>query len=831
MDSSRSPRTAAMQMHTISSDAIGSTDVWVEDETSSVQSMGIAGHPDPTRTDRSISRVSSRRGSLQSSSAARGGMMVGAGGVGATASVAGMQSRIERAPSSRSTESKESTSRAPKPTDLLYLLQGYEPVRGPIQTQMALVYLLFIAFSGSAEGLRWAPNLRLYLIFVYIVAALLIWEVTRMIFFVRPLSVAPMYITLVPMAIMLALSREAHIVVGVLWYASILIIYLQSGATKLRNHVAFFTAAYIGVYFAVIGFMDFFYTCEFPCIEKFKGDKLDPPIEWREEATFVLCLVLMAFSYKMLHRFIELYAKTLVDREAEANTLLQTNVELRKELKKLKSPNVTYDLESPLAKVLDILVATRQNQSTDVAETLDFVISVLQSNVHKLFSPDLYDNPVDEDLHTWLDTLLLSDSTARTTGAAIAVASTSTSANSGSGQIVSHVPSVAVSLKRVYSYDRSNGSITVGSGSGSGDGTSAHGIVSNVHLNMPARVHTTEPQILEYLNTFTEWEFDVFELAQRTNGRPLYYLSKAIFERHFFRQKFLIDDEVLSEWLQKIEQGYLSHNPYHNSTHAADVTQTMHFFLTHDSLYHVLSDEEFFAAVVSCIIHDFEHPGTNNAFHINTGSELAVRYNDRSVLENHHCAAAFTLLSNDSCNILANLDEPTFKLIREMVVNLVLATDMAHHFEYVGKFKNKLQTGLNPEDRDDRRLMLEVGIKCADVSNPAKPRHVCTRWADQIMEEFYRQGDEERRRDMTVSMFMDRHTTNMPKCQAGFVDFIVGPMYESWLSFLSGDEEVKVGGYIKSNMEYWKGLVDEAEAMLVAKKMSSSEPPAVAVAR
>lgn len=40
-----------------------------------------------------------------------------------------------------------------------------------------------------------------------------------------------------------------------------------------------------------------------------------------------------------------------------------------------------------------------------------------------------------------------------------------------------------------------------------------------------------------------------------------------------------------------------------------------------------------------------------------TGSELAIMYNDESVLENHHLAVAFKLLQNEDCDILRNIQK------------------------------------------------------------------------------------------------------------------------------------------------------------------------------
>jgi 3''5''-cyclic nucleotide phosphodiesterase. len=54
-----------------------------------------------------------------------------------------------------------------------------------------------------------------------------------------------------------------------------------------------------------------------------------------------------------------------------------------------------------------------------------------------------------------------------------------------------------------------------------------------------------------------------------------------------------------------------------------------------------LTDLEIFATLVAAIIHDYEHTGTTNNFHVMSGTETALLYNDRAVLENHHISASF----------------------------------------------------------------------------------------------------------------------------------------------------------------------------------------------
>ena len=76
-----------------------------------------------------------------------------------------------------------------------------------------------------------------------------------------------------------------------------------------------------------------------------------------------------------------------------------------------------------------------------------------------------------------------------------------------------------------------------------------------------------------------------------------------------------------------------------------------------------------------------------SAFLCNSNSELAYLYNDITVLENHHAALAFKLtLSDDRVNIFKSLDRDSFKLIRQSIIDLVLATEMSKHFVHVNKF-------------------------------------------------------------------------------------------------------------------------------------------------
>jgi hypothetical protein len=68
---------------------------------------------------------------------------------------------------------------------------------------------------------------------------------------------------------------------------------------------------------------------------------------------------------------------------------------------------------------------------------------------------------------------------------------------------------------------------------------------------------------------------------------------------------------------------------------------------TYGSLKDIMTDLELLALFTAAAIHDYDHPGRTNAFLVAVGDTKAVMYNDRAVLESHHVASAWYLLTSD----------------------------------------------------------------------------------------------------------------------------------------------------------------------------------------
>lgn len=325
---------------------------------------------------------------------------------------------------------------------------------------------------------------------------------------------------------------------------------------------------------------------------------------------------------------------------------------------------------------------------------------------------------------------------------------------------------------------------------------------------------TQREVIWQALEKIDDWDFDVFSiqsqmsgddnstLATQPNGGSLVVTAFALMFRHSMMQKFKIDERIMLNWLSCVEAGYHG-NPYHNSMHAADVLHITHFILSKGGLIKKchLTDEDVFAALFAATIHDYDHPGINNSFHVKTQTYLATLYNDRSVLENRHVSSVFELMKLPKFNVLSAFTDDQRRDIRETVVEMVLATDMGLHAKYVNQFKRRLQENHDFTKKDDIRLALAMAVKMADISNCGRPEHLYLKWSGKISDEFYMQGDRERNLGLPCSPFMDRTQPAMAKGQIAFMNYIVIPLFDCISEFLP-DMHFSVD-HTEQNKAYW----------------------------
>jgi hypothetical protein len=112
-------------------------------------------------------------------------------------------------------------------------------------------------------------------------------------------------------------------------------------------------------------------------------------------------------------------------------------------------------------------------------------------------------------------------------------------------------------------------------------------------------------------------------------------------------------------------------------------------------------------ALIASAAHDIDHPGRSSAFLCNSDNQLALLYNDICVLESHHAATTFRLtLSDEKINIFKNLDRKSYQLVRTIIIDMILATEMTRHFEHLAKFVSVFGNDAETKEVNSLHFML-----------------------------------------------------------------------------------------------------------------------------
>jgi len=315
------------------------------------------------------------------------------------------------------------------------------------------------------------------------------------------------------------------------------------------------------------------------------------------------------------------------------------------------------------------------------------------------------------------------------------------------------------------------------------------------------------------------WDFSIFDIERASNQHPILVMVLH-FVQHFDLESSLpIPYSNLVRLLLRIEAGY-KQVPFHNHVHGADVTQGTAYFLMQEVVSRHVSPLDIYCMILGAALHDFEHPGYNNAFLVASRDEKAILYNDVSVLENFHISSSWRMMLEDSLNPFAGFSDEQYVEARQTMVYAILGTDMKFHFDHLTKFKTRVSSGVyqnDDPDRKDVRLLLAMCMHSADVSNPAKRWELTSEWAARVMEEFFRQGEREEELNLPVSPFMDRQKTDIAQCQAGFISILIKPFFDEWTQFL-GESNRHIFVNVESNIKTW---TEQGEAALGAARVAA----------
>ncbi|KAM4689973.1 high affinity cGMP-specific 3',5'-cyclic phosphodiesterase 9A-like, partial [Rhinophrynus dorsalis] len=171
------------------------------------------------------------------------------------------------------------------------------------------------------------------------------------------------------------------------------------------------------------------------------------------------------------------------------------------------------------------------------------------------------------------------------------------------------------------------------------------------------KVQKISKEIKEALKkpTFNVWD---------TQSNQMLTLLEYMFYELDLVQQFKMEPETLRSFLMSVNDHYQK-NPFHNFRHGFCVTQMMYSVISLCHLQGRLSPLDIVTLMVASLCHDLDHPGLSNAYQVNAKTDLAVRFKNKSPLENHHCEVTLHLLSRPQSDLFSNAHPEDVTRIKE----------------------------------------------------------------------------------------------------------------------------------------------------------------------
>jgi len=315
------------------------------------------------------------------------------------------------------------------------------------------------------------------------------------------------------------------------------------------------------------------------------------------------------------------------------------------------------------------------------------------------------------------------------------------------------------------------------------------------------------------------WDFNVLELNEPKQEQIAVWLllnnpGSCAFAEHD------VGIRKLRTFMQLASKEYVP-NPYHNFKHAVDVTHTVFRFLSLMRADQFFNTLEQFSLLVASLSHDMGHIGRNNIFLMEVQHELAVRYNDRSPLENMHCAKLFQLLCQPGVNLFSSINPEQYKEARKNIILMILHTDVCQHpamvkeLELLYEMNSQVFETSSSIDRTDQEievlcapknklLVMKLILHAADMGNPTKPWIICKAWAYLIMDEFFMQGDQEKQLGIPIQALNDRDKVKIAHAQIGFIEYVIAPLVAAEVKIFP--RWSTVSELLEDNLKHWENM-------------------------
>lgn len=295
-----------------------------------------------------------------------------------------------------------------------------------------------------------------------------------------------------------------------------------------------------------------------------------------------------------------------------------------------------------------------------------------------------------------------------------------------------------------------------------------------------------------------------FNANQHKNDEELLsLLVLTIFKKTFDLDFIKISENKLKLFIKTVIK-YYKNNPFHNFAHAVSVLQFTYLIVSNIKINNYLSNYKLFGLMISCLVHDIDHPGNTNSFEIKKKSNLALMYNDNSVLENHHCATTFYILGLPEIKLLEDLNTQNYNIVREIIIDCILCTDMKFHFDLLDTIKN-FKSDFN--EKTNEKLLCKMIIHVADLSNQLRNFEIAYEMSQQLRKEFMFQVDNEKKINIVSESYMQEiiNDDNFYQSEIDFCFNFIEPLIKIFCFHFPNFKYMLRN--LKLNIDKWKKLL------------------------
>ena len=347
-------------------------------------------------------------------------------------------------------------------------------------------------------------------------------------------------------------------------------------------------------------------------------------------------------------------------------------------------------------------------------------------------------------------------------------------------------------------------------------------ITNNLESNLYLLDNIDSILLHKLKNDLFSFEFNVFDFYEKYEHLIPFTLSSQIILNKYNLSKYS-NSITIYNFLKSIKDHYSKNAIYHTEKHAIDMLQTLFIYISKSNAidYLFLNKLDIISLLVAGVCHDVGHKGYNNEYQIKMYTDLAITYNDKSILENYHICVTFKLLKNDNLNIFRNISKNDFSYVRKRIIDLILSTDMFYHSRIIALMKSRIENkniknGINSDKIvndagnnlfNEQQEVLNYLIHIGDISHSTKLFEITYKWSTLLTQEFWRQGDEEKEKGFSVNFLYDRSNIDIGRNQVGFIKGIIIPSFDILVNFLP--EMSYYTDNMKINLRKWNELSEE----------------------